>query len=460
MSAEAGRPGARKRVAVIGGGLSGLVAAERLLRSGFSVVVFEKYPEAGGLVGTDRIGGVAIERFYHHLFTSDVDYVSLAEELGLSGEIVWLKSRMGIHSQGRNHDFGTPASLLHFSPLGPLGKLAFVLSTLRLRGISEWKSLEGETAAGWLLKNGYGKVYDTVWGPLLFQKYGRRAEEIGLVWLWGKIALRTRSRDRTGLGERLGYMSGSFGRVVEALLARVTAMGGQFRGARPARMLVKSDGRWSVQFAGGEEAFDIVLSTVAIPELLRLVPGLPEESRRSWGQIEYCHALCPMLELDRPLTPYYWLNVAGRDFPFGGVIEQTNFLPADTYGGVRVVYLSDYVLPDDPKWKMRDEELWAGYLPALARISPGFEPGWVLSKRINRAEYAQPIVGTWYSRIIPPVRSGIPGLYLASMAQIYPEDRGQNYAVRLAREAARLIAEEQGGLPMNAPVKIDDRIDR
>ncbi|MEO7920621.1 MAG: FAD-dependent oxidoreductase, partial [Thermoanaerobaculia bacterium] len=233
--------GKGKRIAVVGGGLGGLVAADRLLAQGHRVVVYEKYPGAGGLVGTDAVGGVPLERFYHHLFTSDVDYVSLAGELGLGQDIQWLKSRMGMFSGGRLFDFGTPTSLLKFSALSLAGRLDFALSTLRLRRITDWRSIEGETAAGWLRGHGYHEVYEKVWGPLLFQKYGARAEEIGLVWLWGKISLRTRSRDKSGLGERLGYMKGSFGRGIDALLSRLTKAGGELRLARPVRLLAKGD---------------------------------------------------------------------------------------------------------------------------------------------------------------------------------------------------------------------------
>ena len=437
-------PAASRRVAVVGGGLAGLVAADRLAGAGLSVVVFERYPEAGGLVGTFEVGGTPLERFYHHLFTSDADYVSLAAELGLDGEIEWLPSKMGFFSRGRLWDFGTPASLLRFSPLGARGRAEFVLSTLRLRGTRDWRALEGETAAGWLRKNGYGRVLDVVWGPLLQQKYGRRAEEVGLVWLWGKIALRTRSRDRTGLGERLGYMRGSFGRVVEALVSRVAARGGELRPSRPVKLASRLDGSFTVDFRGGSETFDLVLSTVAIPELLRIAPDLPAETRARWGTISYAHALCPVLVVDRPLTPYYWTNVGDVTMPFGGFIEHTNYIPAARYGGNHVVYLSDYVLPDDPKWTMPDRDLWELYLPAVSRLAPAIDGANVLERRLFRAEHAQPIVGTHYSRVLPPVRTGVPGLYSAAMAQVYPEDRGQNYAVKIAREAATALLADLG----------------
>jgi protoporphyrinogen oxidase len=442
LEGPAPAPGSPRRIAVIGGGLAGLVAADRLLSAGHSVVVFEKYPAAGGLVGTFSVGGESLERFYHHLFTSDVDYVSLADELGLAGEIEWLPSKMGFFSGGHLYPFGTPASLLGFSPLGVKGRLELVLSTLRLRRIRDWRALEGETAIGWLKENGYGRVLDVVWGPLLTQKYGRRAEEVGLVWLWGKIALRTRSRDKTGLGERLGYMRGSFGRVIEALLTRIASRGGEVRPARPVKIASRLDGGWLVDFRGGSEAFDLVLSTVAIPELLRIAPDLPAEARERWSAISYAHALCPVLVVDRPLTRFYWTNVGDVAMPFGGFIEHTNYIPASRYGGNHVVYLSDYVLPDDPKWTMPDRDLWDLYLPAVLRLAPEFGRARVLERHIFRAEHAQPIVGTHYSRILPPVRTGVPGFYSAAMAQVYPEDRGQNYAVKIAREAATALLED------------------
>ncbi len=432
--------GLSPRVAVVGGGLTGLVAADRLLGAGFAVTVFEKYPEAGGLVGTFEVGGQRLECFYHHLFTSDVDYVSLAEELGLASEIEWLSPDMGFFSGGTIYPFGTPGSLLSFSPLGLGGRFQFLVSTLRLRRHANWRALEDETAAGWFRRNGYGRAFDTVWGPLLAQKFGRRADEVSLVWLWGKVALRGRSRSRTGLAENLGYMRGSFGRVVDALLGRLRARGGELFPSRPVRLLRRSAGGFDVETPAGSSSFDLVLSTVAIPELLRLAPDLPPETRALWEGITYGHVLCPVLELDRPLSRFYWTNVGETDMPFGGVIEHTNYIPKERYGGRHVVYLSDYVLPDDPKWKMKAEDLWALYLPGLRRFSPEFEKATVLGRRIFRAEYAQPIVVPHYSRILPPIRTPVRGLYSASMAQIYPEDRGQNYAVGMGWAAADAIA--------------------
>ena len=52
-----------------------------------------------------------------------------------------------------------------------------------------------------------------------------------------------------------------------------------------------------------------------------------------------------------------------------------------------------------------------------------------------------------YSKLLPPLQTPVPGLYSACMAQIYPEDRGQNYAIRIGREAADAILKTLGRAP-------------
>ena len=125
------------------------------------VTVFEKYPEAGGLVGVVEVGGTPLERFYHHLFTSDVDYVSFAEEFGLGGDIQWLKSRMGFFSNGRLFDFGTPASPL--------------LLAARRRGTPAVRPVDAEAQAERGLEESRGRDRDGLDAPKgFFPRSGRR----------------------------------------------------------------------------------------------------------------------------------------------------------------------------------------------------------------------------------------------------------------------------------------------
>ncbi len=430
-------------IAIVGAGLTGLVAAHRLAAAGRRVTVFERYPRPGGLVATFEIGGERLECFYHHLFTTDTDYVALAGELGLAGEIAWLPSRMGIWANDQLWEFGTPASLLRFRPLPWPGKARFALSTLYLSrrgGIAEF---EGTTAHDWLLRHAGRAAYESVWGPLLAQKFAERAEAVSMAWLWKKIQLRGRSRGRGGMGERLGYMTGSFGRLVDTLADRVEIAGVRLELASPVLAIRPAAGGIEVATRRGAKVFDAVLFTAAPAELLRVAGDhLPDDYRQRLGSVEHTNALCCVLELDRPLTEFYWLNIADPSFPFGGVIEQTNLVPADRYGGRRVVYLSKYVLESHPLWKASDGAIWDAMLPWLGRLNSAFDASWIQARHVFRAAFAQPIIPCGYSRAIPPFATPVRGLYHACMAQVYPEDRGQSYAVRAANRAAAALVQE------------------
>ncbi len=426
--------------AVVGAGLTGLVAAYRLASAGHAVTVFERYPAAGGLVATFEAGGERLECFYHHLFTTDTDYVALARELGLGDAIEWLPSRMGIFSSGRLWDFGTPASLLRFAPLPWPDKVRFALSTLWLNRVHRWRRYERVTARDWILRHAGPRVWETVWGPLLRQKYAERADRVAMAWLWGKIFLRGRSRSASGMGERLGYMRGSFGRLVDVLVKRCRDLGVRFELATPVRRLSAGAGGVEVGTRAGAGPFSALLFTASPEELLAVAAeALPPGGATRLAALESTAALCCVLELRRPLSPYYWINVADSDAPFGGVIEHTNYLPPERYGGRRIVYLSKYLFESHPLWRARDEAVWAAFAPFLRRLEPTFEEGWVLARHVFRAAHAQPVIPLHYSERIPPFETGIPGVFHACMAQIYPEDRGQNYAVRAGNVAAARI---------------------
>jgi protoporphyrinogen oxidase len=425
---------------VVGAGLTGLVAAYRLAQAGWKVTVFERYPEPGGLVASFEVGGERLECFYHHLFTTDTDIVALAGELGLGGEIEWLPSRMGIYSAGRLWDFGTPVSLLKFGPLPWVDKFRFAASTLLLNRSADYHPFETVTAHDWIRSHAGGKTFDTVWGPLLHQKFAEKADEVAMVWLWGKVYLRGRSRSKTGMGERLGYMRGSFGRLVATLADRVRSLGVRLELANPVKKVHPVGGALEVQARTGSELFGTVLFTAAPQELLRVAgERFPAEHRDRLAGLSATAALCVVLELSRSLSPYYWLNIADPEFPFGGLIEHTNYVPRERYAGRTVLYISKYLFADNPMWTARDDDVWATYRPFLQRVNPAFDDSWVLARHHFKAAYAQPVIPCRYPSVMPPFETPIPGLYHACMAQIYPEDRGQNYAVRSGNRAAQAL---------------------
>ena len=153
--------------------------------------------------------------------------------------------------------------------------------------------------------------------------------------------------------------------------------------------------------------------------------------------IEYFAALTLLLELDRRFSPYYWTNVADRALPFVGLIEHANFLdPATHYGGRRFFYVANYLPHGHDLLALDAEALLVAYEPGLRAVNPAFSRDWVRAAWRFSEPAAQPIVTPGYARRLPPLRTPAAGLVLANTTQVYPEDRGTNYAVRLGGEAA------------------------
>lgn len=438
------------RVGVIGGGAAGLAAAFELLRQGHEAEVFERAPFLGGQASTFDVGGGRLERGYHHLFTSDTDMVWLIHELGLGKKLAWIPSRVGMYHGGRIWPFTTPTDLLRFSAIGLADRMRLGLVTLALRRRRSWRSLENVTAAEWLPRWAGRRAYEAVWEPLLRGKFGRYYDQIGMTWFWGKIALRLASRGKSLGGESLGYPMGSFGEVFDTLGERVRAMGGSVHTSAEVARVVVEEGRATgieVRLPGEPAAvrrYDAVLSTTPSRIMAALAPDLPDSYRTALTSTTYLAAVLIVLELDRSLTPAYWLNIADRSIPFVAAIEHTNFVPPEHYGGGHLLYLSNYLDREDRLYSMGHDDLLAEYAPHLRRLNPDFDERWIKTSYYHREDAAQPVNRTGYAKGIPAHRTPIPDLYLANTTQIYPEDRGTNYSVRLGRKVARMLLSDYG----------------
>ena len=430
-----------KHVAVVGGGIAGLTAAYRLARAGHRVTLWERSERLGGQAVAFPVAGTYLEHFYHHLFQSDREIVALIEELGIADRLLWLPSNVGWFAEGRIYPLNGALDLLRLGSIPLVDRLRLGLVTAYLQRVKDFRRFEGVTAERWLRRALGARAYDRTWGAQLRAKFGRYHDQVAMVWFWGKIWLRTTSRRSPLDQEKLGYIRGSFNVLIDGLADGARQAGADLRvGSGPSALEPDGDGGWRVRLAGGDERCDAILATVPSPVLTRLVPNLPEAYRARLGALTYEAAAVVLLQLSQPLSGIYWLNIADPDLPFTAVIEHTNFVPAADYGGKHFVYLSKYLEPDHPYFTLPEDELIEAYLPALRRINPDFNRAWIERRWVFRERAAQPIVTLNHREKIPDHRTGLPGLYLANTSQIYPEDRGTNYSVRLGNDVAALVA--------------------
>jgi protoporphyrinogen oxidase len=455
------------RVAVIGAGVAGLAAAHRLSQSGHECDVYERWPGLGGQAATlDAGGGVLLERYYHHLFMTDRHIKALCRQLGLDDELEWRPSSVAMFSGGRNHRFTTPLDLLSYSPLSMRSRLRMGAAVLALQRRHRVEPFELITARAWIERAMGREVWEKVWGPLLRAKFGERADAIAMAWLWSKLTLRRELKGQETRKELLGYPRNSFESLFAAQALAIRTAGGHVLIDRPAARLEHDPDGFLVHpgapdsFRRGldprefdtlpeAERYDAAIATVpsdVFVNLLgeRLRRRLRSDYMRRVRASEYHTAICLVLEVERPLTPYYWTNAIDPELPFCGLVEHTNFIEPERYGGRRFAYVANYVAADDHLLELGADELLTAYEPGLRRINPDFSRDWIKERWLHREPHAQPIVTIGYRDRMPPLDTGIPGLVLANTTQIYPEDRGTNYSVRLGWDAAATLLSQQG----------------
>ena len=434
------------RTAVLGAGALGLTVAYRLATAGEEVVVLERESLAGGLAaGFELAPGLWLDKFYHHLFRGDSHAIDLINEVGLGDQLTWRRPLTVTLSRGSIHQLDSPGSLLRFSPLPTLDRLRMGAALAYLRALPAPERLEGQTAASWIRSRMGAASYQVVWGPLLRGKFGDMADQIAMPWFWARV------HDRTA---QLGYLRGGFQRLYDRLAERISSGGGQLLLGREVRRVQTEPGGGLVVShspAGGDGDVsaetiraDRVISTLAIRLTCRLAPELPDEyrARHEWGTAYGAH--CLVLALDRPLTDTYWMNVNDPGYPFMALVEHTNYMDAADYGGRHLIYLGNYRPMGDPLLRTPTAEVLEQFAPHLARINPGFSTDWVTDAWSFAAPFAQPIVTVDYRDHIPPFQTPVPGLFVASMFQVYPHDRGQNYSIDLAD---RLVSKLTGSTP-------------
>ena len=436
------------KIGIIGAGAAGLAAALDLSSGGHKVVVYESAPFIGGQASTVQVGGGPLERGYHHLFTNDSAIIGLMAELGIGDRLKWYPSRVGTYTSGKVYKTTTPLDLLRLGALPFKDRIKLGLFALRVKRIKDWRSLESQTADYWLREHLGGAAYEKMWAPLLKGKFGDYYDQVGMPWFWSKIQTRFASRQGIRGREVLGYPDGSFDTVFNRLRSVIESQDGEIHLSTPVTKIEVSDGVAKALVArpdNGDETrreFDCVLSTVPSFIFPKLV-DLPDEYLSRLTGVHYLAAVVVILELSRPLTNLYWMNIADADVPFLGLIEQTNMLPKEWYGGNNVLYITNYLDRSDALFKMSSDELVELYLPHLTKFNPEFDPSWIRAVHYNAVSAAQPIIGTNYSKVIPDHRTPVRRLYLANTTQVYPEDRGTNYSIRMGRELAAMIVNDE-----------------
>lgn len=434
----------QRSIAVIGAGYTGLVAAYRLAQAGYKVTVLERGPVIGGLASDFTVEGASLERAYHHLFKTDTSIMGMAEELGIGDKLLWHSSSVSLYYGGKLYPFKGALDLIMFSPLSFINRLRAGLTVLYLQRTNNWHRLEKISAYDWMLKNAGKEVTKVIWEPLLKGKFDKYYDKVSMAWLWARVHIRAQSREVGG--EKLGYFEGGFQTFTDALTKKLAELSVTIRtGVEISHISNSTDDNVVIHLSNNKrEIYDACIATTPSHVFAKLVEGnssIKPKYIKQLNSINYLGARLLIFSSDQDLSPYYWHNINDLALPFLVFINHTRLIDKSHYGGKNVYYIATYVPHDDELFTCDDSSLESRWFDSLKQIFPDFDTHQVHEKHFFRFANAQHIVDTSYADRIPPYESPLANVYLSNFSQIYPEDRGTNYAVREGENIASLVME-------------------
>lgn len=426
-----------QRWAVVGGGMLGLALAIRLAKAGQSVVLYEAAPVLGGLASAWQLGDVEWDRHYHVTLLSDTVLRDILQELDLEKEIRWVETKTGFFTDGKHYSMSNNIEFLNFPPLTLIEKFRLGLTIFYASKIKSWKRLESLTVAQWLRRWSGKGTFDKIWLPLLKAKLGSAYKKVSAAFIWAHINRMYKAR-RTGLKkEMFGYVPGGYARILERMCDELVDLGVDIQMGCPVEEIhsLPDEQVRVTAVEGGQEVFDKVVVAAPSSIMARTCQQLPDKEREQHEQIEYLGIICSSMLLKRPLSGYYVTNITDGWVPFTAVIEMTTIVQPEELDGYHLVYLPKYVTPDDPTWKLSDEEVEENFLSAVERMYPEFKRDDVVAFRTSRVKSVMALTTLDYSEKLPPMQSSLPNVYAVNSAQILGGNLNVNETITLAEQA-------------------------
>ena len=422
------------KIAIIGAGYGGMSAAWDLQKVGHDVTIFESANYVGGLASgfKEPHWDWSVEKFYHHWFQSDDSMLGIIRELGLEEKVIFPRPLTVMYHMQKWYPFDSIINALLFPGLGwGLNKIRFGLVGLFLRLTKNWRALEKVTAHEWMMKYAGRQVYEQMWQPLLVGKFGPFYKDVNMAWMWARIHART---------TRLGTFEGGFQKFADLFAEKLREKGVEIRLGVNIKSIKKDSASGGLTVDG--ESFDKVLVTTSPNLMAKFCPDLPESYLKGLLELKSMGAVVMTLSLKHQLSKdgFYWFNVPKEEgYPFLALVEHTNYVSSEHFGGDHIVYAGDYLELGHEYFEMTDEQLLERFIPAFEKFNPEFNRDWIKKIWVHKTNYAQPVPLVGHSKNIPAIQTPIEGLYFASMSQVYPWDRGTNFAVEIGRRAARMM---------------------
>jgi len=418
------------KVAVIGGGFTGLCVATKLVKEGAGVTLFERENQLGGLATYQDYGSFYWDKFYHVILPSDRYLLAFLKEIGLGRTVHWKRTRTGYYVDQTFYSLSNTQEFIEFPPLSIWSKVRLAFTIYYGSWIRNWRKLEKTTTAKWLIKTGGKQNYDKFWKPLLLAKLGGYHDKVSAVFIWSYIKRLFEARKSSDQQEQLGFLSGGYKSVFDNLEQIIT----ENKGIIHKNTLVdfiepKAQGGIAVGYQGYAEHFDKVIFTGPTSLLKKIVSQelVKVQQDRS---VEYLGVICLILVTRKELSPFYVLNIADHRIPFTGVIGMSSLVDVQYTGGYHITYFPKYISAKDPLFDKDNKYLTDVFLDGVKKLYPELTEEGILSCHLHRASKVQPLQVLNYSQMIPSIRTLHPDFFVLNTSQFVNDTLNNNTVAR------------------------------
>jgi len=422
------------KVGIVGGGLMGLALSQKLSEQGHQAIVFESADQPGGLATYHDYDGFFWDRFYHVILPGDSFLLDFIRDIGLGDKLRWSHTRTGFYVDRNFYSVSNNLEFLRFPLLTLFEKVRFVATTLYCSRLKDWEKLEEITVEDWLKKMCGAKAFEKMWKPLLLAKLGENYKQVSAIFIWTYIKRVFEARDSSAQKEHLGYVVGGYKVILERITRLIEENGGKVQlNATVENILPAAQG---VDIVANNQThhFEKVIFTGPVNSLLKVTNEQLFHYKANQASVDYLGVVCMVMITDKPLTPYYVLNIADSEIPFTGVIGMTTVVSTDQTSGCHLTYLPRYVSSNDPLLQADDEEIKQSFMAGLQKMYPDFRMDIVRRVYVNRAFKVQPLQKLNYSKSIPSITTKHPDFYVLNNAQFINGTLNNNNVIEHALE--------------------------
>ena len=424
------------KIAILGGGLTGLSASYYLSKKGHKITIFEKEKTLGGLASGFKKDNWNwyLDKTYHHIFSKDYDILGFAKEIGYESLFFKSPETASLINNYRIFPVDTPQDFLKLPNLSIFEKIraGLVLATLKLSPMM--KVYEKQSAEEFLKKTMGTGIWNNLWEEMFKKKFGKYSSEVLASFIWARFKKRTK---------KLGYPTHGFQNFID-YLERINKENNVVinRGEDVRDIQKTKEGYYINSFENNRkgERYDAIISTLPTPVLIKAAKDIfPKEYTERLKKLKYLHVINCIIETDMPLfKKSYWVNINIREVPIMVLVQHTNFINKKHYGGKCILYIGNYVEDDSALYNMEKEEIIKYFLPYLKKINSSFSLKNSKSY-IFRSPYSQPIFNKTFINNKPDFKTPLDNFYIANLDMTYPYDRGTNYAVKLGKSVSKFF---------------------